>query len=132
MGAEQVPDQESPYHLVAFDTDGRERPEAAGPHSQEITALLARESVTDVFLLSHGWMGDVPAARRQYGAWLAAMAGCPDDAAAARSRPGGFRPMVVGVHWPSQAWGDEDMGPASFTVPSPDRGTADTEQGAAR
>jgi hypothetical protein len=128
MGAEHVPGHEGVYHLVAFDAAGRERTEAAGPYSQEITALLAAEPVTDVFVLSHGWMGDVPAARRQYGAWVSAMAGCPDDEAAARSRPGGFRSVVVGVHWPSKAWADEDLGPASFAVP----GVADPEQGAAR
>jgi hypothetical protein len=111
--------------LVAFDKAGVERPETPGPYSRELTALLAQKPVTDVFLLSHGWMGDVPAARRQYGAWVTAMAGCPDDEADARGRPGGFHPVVVGVHWPSKAWADEDLSPASFTVP----GAADAAQG---
>ena len=129
MGTEHVPaGQDGVYHLVAFDAAGRERPEAASPYSRELATLLAAEPVTDVFLLSHGWMGDVPAARRQYGKWVAAMAGCPDDEAAARARPGGFHPVVVGVHWPSKAWADEDPGTASFAFP----GAGDAEQGAAR
>ncbi|WP_448610436.1 hypothetical protein [Geodermatophilus sp. URMC 60] len=118
MGAEPVPGRAGRYHLVTFDAAGRERPEATGPYSRELTALLARERPTDVFVLSHGWMGDVPAARRQYGAWVAAMEGCPEDRAAADARPGGFRPVVVGVHWPSRAWGDEDLGSASFALPA--------------
>jgi hypothetical protein len=118
MGAEPVPGRDDQYHLVAFDAAGVERPEGSGPYSRDLTALVAREAPTDVFVLSHGWMGDVPAARRQYGAWIAAMAGCPKDRAVADARPGGFRPVVVGLHWPSQAWGDEDLGSAYFALPT--------------
>ena len=127
MGAEPVPGRESRYHLVAFDAAGEERPEAAGAYSRELTALLAREEPTDVFVLSHGWMGDLPTARSRYGSWVAAMAGCPADRAAAESRAGGFRAVVVGIHWPSQAWGDEDLGAASFAVPAgaPETGQVD-------
>lgn len=128
MGAEPVPGREDRYHLVTFDAAGNERPEATGPYSRVIAALLLREAPTDVFVLSHGWMGDVPAARRQYGAWVAAMAGCPEDRAAAEARPGGFRPVVVGVHWPSRAWGDEDLGSAAFAVPIGDPGAPEAGQ----
>jgi hypothetical protein len=38
--------------------------------------VLADVSVTDVFLLSHGVRGDVPAARSRYGRRIATMAGC--------------------------------------------------------
>jgi hypothetical protein len=104
------------YHLVAFDAAGAERGADGGRSSAELPAVVAREEPTDVFLLSHGWNGDVPSARRQYDAWVAAMAACPGDAAVARSRPGGFRPVVVGVHWPSKAWGSEDLIPQSYAV----------------
>jgi hypothetical protein len=130
MGAEH--DQDGSYHLVAFDAAGAERGEAGGLYSRELTGLIARKAPTDVFLLSHGWMGDVPAARRQYGAWVSAMAGCPEDEAAARARPGGFRPVVVGVQWPSKAWGEEDLGPAAFAVPATDAGAPPAEDGVAR
>ncbi len=118
MGPGPVPGGEPGYHLVAFDARGEERPEAAGLHSRQLAARLVREPPTDVFVLSHGWNGDVPAAHRQYGAWVAAMAACPEDRAAADARPGGFRPVVVGVHWPSRAWGDEDLGSTSFALPA--------------
>ena len=126
MGLEQMDGSNGRYHLVSFDAAGKERPEATGPYSRELAATLARETPTDVFLLSHGWKGDVPAARRQYGAWLAAMAGCPGDQAEAESRPGGFRPVVVGIHWPSLPWGNEDLGAASYAVPD-DEASASAE-----
>ncbi|MFO0797929.1 MAG: hypothetical protein U0804_10645 [Gemmataceae bacterium] len=74
--------------------------------------------ITDVFVVSHGWMGDLPAAKAQYDAWLTAMGGCGADLArAARQRPG-FKPHVVGIHWPSLPWGDESFGGGgSFAVP---------------
>ena len=42
----------------------------------EFAALQDDPAVTDVFLFSHGWLSDVPAARAQYGLWIGAMAGC--------------------------------------------------------
>jgi hypothetical protein len=74
---------------------------------------LAGEPITDVFLMSHGWQDDVPAARDQYRRWIGATAACAADVArAAQTRPG-FRPLLIGVHWPSLPWGDERLGPAA-------------------
>jgi hypothetical protein len=129
VGVEPESGREGPYHLLAFDAAGSERSEHTGPYSRELSAQVAREAPTDVFLLSHGWNGDVPAAHRQYRAWVAAMAGCPEDRAAADARPGGFRPLVIGLHWPSKAWGDEDLGSASFALPAGAPGAPETGQG---
>lgn len=106
------------YHLVAFDAVGRERTDTAAVRGAQLAAQFAREPPTDVFVFSHGWYGDVPAARRQYDAWVSAMAKCTADRECAEARPGGFRPVAVGVHWPSRAWGDEDIGPGSFAAPT--------------
>jgi len=77
-------------------------------------AAAAAESATDVFLFSHGWMADLPAARRQYGAWVGAMAeSAADIERLATVRPG-FRPLLVGLHWPSRPWSEEEFGVASF------------------
>jgi hypothetical protein len=116
MPIETVPEHDIRYHLVAFDAKGRERPEEGGPYSRAVLREAATSEPTDVFLFSHGWNGDVPDARRQYGRWLAAMASCGDDMAAVAAMPGGFRPLLVGLHWPSKAWGDEQFGGASFLV----------------
>ena len=114
MSVEIVPDHDIRYHLIAFDQDGQERPEENGLYSRVVLDATETREASDVFLFSHGWNGDVPAALRQYGNWLAAMAGCAEDRARAEAMPGGFRPLLVGLHWPSKAWGDEELGSASF------------------
>src|SRR6266700_594954 len=129
MPIETVPEHDIRYHLVAFDAKGRERPEEGGPYSRDVLREAAPSEPTDVFLFSHGWNGDVPDARRQYGRWLAAMASCGDDIAAAAAMPGGFRPLLVGLHWPSKAWGDEQLGGASFLVEATGEGTDGDDAG---
>jgi hypothetical protein len=112
MSIEQVPGTGLSYHLIAFDSAGRGRIESGGEESgRRALAELAEEPVTDVFLLSHGWQGDVPAARRQYAAWIRAMAGCRADIERMdRARGGAFRPLLIGLHWPSLPFGDEELG----------------------
>jgi pimeloyl-ACP methyl ester carboxylesterase len=113
---ETVPGHDISYHLVAYGKDGQERPEDDCPYSSVLLGAAAAAQPSDVFLFSHGWNGDVPAARLQYGNWLATMADCAEDRAEADAMPGGFRPLLVGLHWPSKAWGDEELGAASFTA----------------
>ncbi len=113
---ETVPGHDISYHLVAYGKDGQERPEDDGLYSRVLLGAAAAAQPSDVFLFSHGWNGDVPAARLQYGNWLATMADCAQDRAEADAMPGGFRPLLVGLHWPSKAWGDEELGAASFTA----------------
>ena len=109
-----------PYHLIAFDAEGRERTDdPSGTMSKNVLAALRSEPVTDVFILSHGWQGDLPSALRQYDRWIDAMGACAADRAAiAKARPG-FHPLIVGLHWPSLAWGDEELsgGNVSFGAP---------------
>ena len=98
------------YFLLAHDEVGRERAEADGTMlSETVMQRLAAttDRVTDLFLMSHGWKGDIPAAIEQYDAWSQAMAGIASDRALALQRRPGFRPLAVGMHWPSQPWGDE-------------------------
>ena len=98
------------YYLLAYDRQAQERQDhPAGLISQQILDALDSEPITDVFLFSHGWRGDVPAAREQYQAWLKTMASCDADRAKIRQKRPGFRPMLIGVHWPSEPWGDESI-----------------------
>jgi hypothetical protein len=119
MPIEHVPDTPLTYYLIAFDKNGLERAEPDGSSlSQRLVGDLAGQAVTDVFLLSHGWKGDVPAAREQYNKWIAAMMTCPDDIARVHAMRPNFRPAIVGLHWPSLPFGDEEFGggAASFDV----------------
>jgi hypothetical protein len=108
MALEQIGDLV--YSLVSYDADGVERPEAGASFSDEVVRTVADEPVSDVVLLSHGWNGDLPDARDQYRRWLTAMVDCAADRAALVERVPGFRPLVIGLHWPSKAWGDEELG----------------------
>ena len=104
------------YYLVAFDRDGRERADdphgVGGSMSARVLDEATRLAPTDVFLLAHGWKGDVPGAVEQYDLWISAMLHLRADRDEFEQRPGGFRPVWVGLHWPSQPWGDEDLGGA--------------------
>jgi len=117
-----TPDGSSRYALVAFDRDGQESTtDPDNPNSRFSSRLIddfKHEAVTDVFLLSHGWMGDVPAAIDQYDRWIAAMdARAADRERIARQRAG-FKMMRIGIHWPSKPWGEEEFGAAaSFSPP---------------
>jgi hypothetical protein len=104
--------------------------------SAVIVKALQSDPVTDVFILSHGWQGDVPAAREQYDAWIDAMGACQTDIAEMKRVRPGFRPLIVGLHWPSRAWGDEEFGSGdgnvSFSAPATDPVEAMVEQYAER
>src|SRR5262249_17482608 len=98
--------------------DGVERSDDPdGVMSQNALGALAQQPVTDVFVFGHGWMGDVPSARTQYAAWTGAMARQTSDIAKMQQRRSGFLPLLVGLHWPSPPWGDEDFDTSpSFAV----------------
>jgi len=114
-------DARAACELICYDSSGRERTDDPdGLMSDRILRRLAADDspVTDVFLLSHGWMGDIPAAWKQYANWLETMAKCEADAARMRQARPNFTPLHVGIHWPSKPWGDESFGEGgSFSVP---------------
>ena len=61
------------------------------------------------------WKGDIPAALDQYDRWTGAMAQSQDDIARMKKVRPGFRALLIGLHWPSQPWGDEEFGRSSFS-----------------
>src|SRR5215213_315693 len=110
MTIETVPGTDLKYYLIAFDSDGRERrDDEDGLMSGLVFDALDREPFTDIFLLAHGWKGDVPAARAQYGDWIGAMARCEEDIRRLRESRPDFHPLLIGLHWPSLPWGDEKL-----------------------
>jgi hypothetical protein len=111
MPVEKISGTELSYHLIAYDSAGRERTDDPdGRMSQVILDVLAARPITDVFVMSHGWKGDIPAAREQYVKWIRAMAECCDDIAHLKRVRPGFTPLIVGIHWASLPWGNEEFG----------------------
>lgn len=124
MPIRTVPEIGLTYYLVCVEGTGAERTDDPdgfnGRMIPRVTDALTKEPYTDVFLMSHGWMGDVPAAIRQYDRWIGAMATCKDDIERASEVRPGFKPLLVGFHWPSLPYGDEELSAGSgvsFSTP---------------
>src|SRR5262249_30048418 len=93
-GAAEVPGTELSYYLLAYDENGRERVDASGVRlSDQVVAAAADAAITDIVLFSHGWNWDIPAAREQYTAWIAMMAGQQADRERMRQARPKFRPL---------------------------------------
>jgi hypothetical protein len=86
---------------------------------------LRTNPITDVFIFSHGWQGDIPAARDQYNRWLAAMHGCAADRQAMRDSRLNFQPLLIGFHWPSLPFGDEAMSRMTAAASDQEHATED-------
>jgi hypothetical protein len=121
MPVEQVPETDLTCYLVAFDPEGRERTDdSGGLMSRVVRDALASTPATDVFLFSHGWKGDLPSARADYRSWFGVLAQCQADVDRMRQTRPGFKPLLIGLHWPSQPWGDEEFGEAAVSfAPGP-------------
>ena len=115
MPIKTIPDLNLDYSLIVFDKDGRERTDDSegGVFSRTILERVVRDEPTHVFLFSHGWKGDVPSAIDQYNRWIGAMWRLETDRQAMGP---GFKPLFIGLHWPSQPWGEETGGGVSFGV----------------
>lgn len=87
--------------MLAFDRDGTPVDDAADRLVESVVAA----PVTDVFLLCHGWLNNHDQALASYQAWVRAMTDyfAVRRTETERRRPG-FRPLLVGVHWPSAPW----------------------------
>jgi hypothetical protein len=103
------------YALIHFDDRGRERTDdpEGGVFSRALLEKARREKPSHVFLFSHGWKGDIPSAIDQYDRWIGAMWKLEADRQAMGPD---FRPLFIGLHWPSQPWGEESFAPQSFAA----------------
>src|SRR5260370_17733896 len=114
MPIRTIPGSPTEYGLICFDANGQER---SGPDggmmSQRLIETAAAGDITDIFLFSHGWMGDVPAAVDQYDRWIRAFNTLPVDREKAACFFPGFRPLFMGLHWPSLPWGGQALGDGS-------------------
>ncbi|MGH3830615.1 MAG: hypothetical protein ACRDRS_09240 [Pseudonocardiaceae bacterium] len=91
------------YTLIAFDRHGVLRDDLGAV--DRLIEALGREPVTDVFVFSHGWLNNRDQANAHYQNVIRAVA---KQYSARRTeiedRRPGFRPLLVGLHWPSTPW----------------------------
>jgi hypothetical protein len=119
-----IPGTDSTYALIAFDNDGQERTDdTLDGHDSLMSARILNDikasPPTNIFIFSHGWKGDMPAAIDQYNRWIRAMLDREGDIARMKAANPGFKPLFVGLHWPSLPWGDDELAPAGFTTSKP-------------
>jgi hypothetical protein len=120
MPIEIVPESDLTYYLISYDSDGHERTnDPDGMMSVRASEELVTTPVTDVFLISHGWLGDIPWARHQYNTWIRAMDKCKTDKERIRQARPGFKPLLIGLHWPSLPWGEEELQGAAVSFEAP-------------
>lgn len=114
---EAVPGTDLSYFLLAYNDRNQERSDhPKGLISKQVLRVLEREPVTDVIVFAHGWQNDIPCARRQYAGWIKTMADSTGNRQRMQQLRPGFRPLLIGVHWPSLPWGDERLTGVSFTA----------------
>lgn len=117
MPFRQLPPFGVEYALLSYDAEGRERTdEPGGLISRRTLELAASEPFTDVFIFIHGWRGDLPAAVAQYDRWMGALLGHESDRQRAQTAIPNFRPLLIGLHWPSEPWGEEEFKEGSFAA----------------
>lgn len=121
MPYRKIPETTTDYFLVAVDEDGQEKtpdPDFPnGPISERLIGALAQDRITDVFVWCHGWKGDMRGAVDQYDRWIAAFAAQTDDRKAMLARQPNFKELHLGLHWPSLAWGNEDLAAGDSFAP---------------
>ena len=108
----KIPNTNAQYALISFDEKGAERTGDIGAtpgalFSAQVLADAKANPPTDIFLFSHGWKGDLISAVDQYNRWIGAMLNLPADVA---KMGAGFRPLWIGLHWPSLPMGQEKFG----------------------
>jgi hypothetical protein len=99
---------------VAFDETGAfvDRP----GFDTALASAAANDPPTDIFVFSHGWNNNFADATQTYSAVIAQMTAVAD--AIAGTRPTPYRPVALGVIWPSKAW-DEAADAAFESMDTP-------------
>ena len=95
------------YYIIPFDAAGV----CEGPETR--AHLIANcKNATDIFVFSHGWNNDFAAATGRYKSFIEGIETLRKEKALPVPEP--YRPIVVGIFWPSQAleWFASETGPA--------------------
>lgn len=90
------PDTAVPWYMIPFDADGL----CTAPQTRQMLInAVQNDGYTDIFLFSHGWNNTWNNAVAAYEEFMTGYARMVRDRGLAYPRP--FRPLLVGVYWPS-------------------------------
>jgi hypothetical protein len=115
MGFQTIPNTDISYGLISYNADGNEIPEAKELMSKRLVERIKTDSISNVFFFCHGWKGDQETATQQYDQWIRAFAESQDRQSASEVFPN-FKPLYIGLHWPSLPFGDEEVRGDSFAA----------------
>lgn len=88
----------APFYIIPFDRKGR----ATGPRTQEhLIEAAAAGQFSDLFLFSHGWNNDFKVSTQRYRDFIAGFQKVREEAGI--EMPAGYKPLLVGIYWPSTA-----------------------------
>ncbi|QSX76932.1 hypothetical protein [Agrilutibacter solisilvae] len=117
-----------PYYIIPFDKDGR----CEGPATREhLLNAAAGKNFTDIFLFSHGWNNDWETATKRYSDFIDGYVG--QRTTLGLPKKDGYKPLLVGVFWPSQAlaWFDSETGPGFAGAGDPATAAPEVDDGRA-
>ncbi|MGA8090501.1 MAG: hypothetical protein WCA10_24715 [Terracidiphilus sp.] len=112
-----------PYYIIPFDKKGR----CEGPKTRQHLIDYAKE-YTDIYLFSHGWNNDWKTATDRYESFIQGFVKMRKDNSLAM--PPGYKPLLVGVFWPSAILVKESEEGPQFAAGDP--AIMDAEIGAAQ
>ena len=95
-----------PYYIIPFDKNGV----CEGPRTRQ-QLIDTASTFSDIFLFCHGWNNDWTVATGRYENFINGFIQLRRERALAV--PADYRPVLVGVFWPSQAlaWFEDETGP---------------------
>ena len=99
--------QTVPWYVIPYDEDGT----CTGPRTRDDLIERARTGgFTDIVLFCHGWNNDWRQATERYDDFFAGFVRMRTERSL--PAPAGFRPLLVGVYWPSKLMlSDAEQGP---------------------
>lgn len=104
-----------PYYIIPFDKRGL----CEAPRTRdELGRQVSEEGFTDVFVFSHGWNNDWEAATTRYEDFIEGFIGLRTSLEL--PLPPDYKPLLVGIFWPSTAlvWEDEEAPTMAGISPS--------------
>lgn len=94
------------YYLLSFDEDCNELDDADGINNKLSLSILEElksdSSITDVFVLCHGWLVDSGEVEHLYNEWIGCFLTFLKEKREKSNSFFEFNPLIIAIHWPSR------------------------------